>query len=412
MSAVEVNNLSKLYFLGERKSNSLREVLAGFGRSGARRELWALRDVSFKVEAGETLGIIGRNGAGKSTLLKILSRVTKPTSGTASLSGRVGSLLEVGTGFHNELSGRDNIFLNGAILGMKRTEIARKFDEIVSFAEIEAFLDTPVKHYSSGMYMRLAFAIAAHLDTEILIVDEVLAVGDAEFQKKCLGKMQDIRESGRTVLFVSHDMAAITRVCSRAIAFNKGEIVDRGESAEVVRSYLTATWRVDSEKNFEGDASAESAFVRLNKVRVVNGRGETAGSHEISERIGIESTYEVLKEGEILLPNIQLYNHSRQLLFTVQDVTADWIRRPKERGVYTSTVWIPGNFMAEGTFYLNYAIVTHYPQSRVHLIAHDAVSFDVVDRMTGNNTARGDYVGTMEGLIRPVLEWSTEFSSK
>ncbi|MBK8147416.1 MAG: ABC transporter ATP-binding protein [Acidobacteria bacterium] len=250
MSAVEVNNLSKLYFLGERKSNSLREVLAGFGRSGARRELWALRDVSFKVEAGETLGIIGRNGAGKSTLLKILSRVTKPTSGTASLSGRVGSLLEVGTGFHNELSGRDNIFLNGAILGMKRTEIARKFDEIVSFAEIEAFLDTPVKHYSSGMYMRLAFAIAAHLDTEILIVDEVLAVGDAEFQKKCLGKMQDIRESGRTVLFVSHDMAAITRVCSRAIAFNKGEIVDRGESAEVVRSYLTATWRVDSEKDF------------------------------------------------------------------------------------------------------------------------------------------------------------------
>lgn len=366
-----------------------------------------MRNVNLEVARGETLGIIGRNGAGKSTLLKILSRVTKPTSGKAILHGRVGSLLEVGTGFHSELSGRENIFLNGAILGMKRNEIAKRFDEIIDFAEIEEFLDTPVKHYSSGMYMRLAFAVAAHLETEILIVDEVLAVGDAEFQKKCLGKMQDIRNKGRTVLFVTHDMSAITRICERAITINKGEIIDEGPSIEVVRNYLDSAWRIEMEREYDQQTAPQSKFVRLKKVRVVNQRGETSGSLEITEKIGIEATYDILEDGEILLPNIQLYNQDRILLFTVQDVSEKWKRQAKAKGEYVSTVWIPANFMAEGTFIINFAMVTHFPESRVHFVAEDAVSFDVVDKMIGNESARGDYKGVMLGLIRPVLDWDT-----
>ncbi|HNU07609.1 MAG TPA: ABC transporter ATP-binding protein, partial [Pyrinomonadaceae bacterium] len=233
MRVIKAENLSKLYRLGGTRHNSLRDTLMEFVRfkRGDRNELWALDDVSFEVEDGVTLGIIGRNGAGKSTLLKILSRITKPTRGFAEIRGRVGSLLEVGTGFHNELSGRENIYLSGAILGMTRAEIQSKFDEIVAFSEIEKFIDTPVKHYSSGMYMRLAFAVASHLEPDILIVDEVLAVGDTAFQKKCLSKMRDVGKTGRTVLFVSHDMQAINRLCERTIWFKDGRIEQDGETS-------------------------------------------------------------------------------------------------------------------------------------------------------------------------------------
>ena len=245
-TAIRVENLSKRYRIGERKSyGTLRDVLAGIARSPLRRFrsrdhtfqsqtskdgfIWALKDISFEVQRGEVIGIIGRNGAGKSTLLKILSRITKPTQGMSEIHGRVGSLLEVGTGFHPELTGRENIYLNGAILGMRRAEIERKFDEIVDFAEIEKFLDTPVKRYSSGMHVRLAFAVAAHLEPEILLVDEVLAVGDATFQKKCLGKMGDIADSGRTVLFVSHNLAAIHALCSRVYLIEQGQVKADGK---------------------------------------------------------------------------------------------------------------------------------------------------------------------------------------
>jgi lipopolysaccharide transport system ATP-binding protein len=245
--AIRVAALSKLYHVGHGASYfSLRESLARLPRrllgrrAGVERrdELWALRDVSFAVRRGEVLGVIGRNGAGKSTLLKILSRITHPTAGRAEVWGRVGSLLEVGTGFHPELTGRENVYLNGAILGMKRAEIDRKYDAIVGFAEIDRFLDTPVKHYSSGMYMRLAFAVAAHLETEILLVDEVLAVGDAEFQKKCLGKMEDVHRQDRAVLFVSHNLAAVERVCSRVMVLDRGCVRFVGEPGEGVRAYL------------------------------------------------------------------------------------------------------------------------------------------------------------------------------
>jgi len=415
-TVIKAENLSKLYYLGGAKSDSLRDAVMNFVKkpsfSKEKDELWALRDVSFDVREGETVGIIGNNGAGKSTLLKILSRITKPTAGTVELHGRVGSLLEVGTGFHNELTGRENIFLNGAILGMKRSEIERQFDEIVAFSEVEKFLDTPVKHYSSGMYMRLAFAVAAHLDPEILIVDEVLAVGDVSFQRKCLSKMKDVSQSGRTVLFVSHDMSAITRICTRAIALSRGKVVLEGGAAEVVSDYLHSNLGISAERDFSGEANAPaSEFVRLKRVRVVNENGETHGSHDIRRRIGIEATYEALQSGQILLPNFQIYNQDRVHLFTVQDVSRQWQRREKERGEYTSTVWIPPNLMAEGSFFISFAVVTYLPAIRLHFNAIETVSFDIVDSMEGD-TARGDFAGKMDGVIRPLLDWETSFRSE
>lgn len=410
MQVIKVENLSKLYYLGNTSHNSLRDALVSFIKNPKRNkkeELWALRDVNFEVKDGETLGIIGHNGAGKSTLLKILSRITKPTSGNIEIKGRIGSLLEVGTGFHNELSGRENIFLNGAILGMKRAEIVKKFDEIVAFSEIEKFLDTPVKHYSSGMYMRLAFAVAAHLDPEVLIVDEVLAVGDTSFQKKCLNKMRDVSQSGRTVLFVSHDMSSITRICTRAIALSGGKIVSEGNSGEVVREYLSASWGMRNERDFTEDVSVpQSEFVRLKKVRIVNEASKTQGTFDIRKKIGIEIAYEVLRSGQILLPNFQVYNQERTHIFTVQDVTSEWGKRPKEKGEYTSTAWIPSNLMSEGSFAVNAAIVTYLPKMTIHFNANDAVSFDVFDPMTGD-TARGDFVGNMTGAVRPLVDWET-----
>jgi len=410
--AITVENLSKLYRIGERSASSLRDAVAGwFTRNGgdpAKGEFWALRDVSFDVGEGETLGIIGGNGAGKSTLLKILSRITKPTKGSAEIRGRVGSLLEVGTGFHNELTGRENIYLNGAVLGMRRAEIERKFDEIVAFSEIEEFLDTPVKHYSSGMYMRLAFSVAAHLEPEILIVDEVLAVGDVNFQKKCLGKMRDVGRSGRTVLFVSHDMAAVSRICDRAIVLSHGRVAAEGPAGEAIREYLSgASSALRAERIFEDShPQPASEVVRLKRVRIVDQSGAVCARFDIRNEIGIEATYEVIKPGHVLLPNFQIYNQERVHIFTIQDVVSEWSDRPKERGEFTSTAWIPGNLMAEGSFTVNAAVVTYLPRMTVHFNALDAVSFDVFDPMTGD-TARGHFAGTMEGVVRPIVKWET-----
>ncbi|RJR07413.1 ABC transporter ATP-binding protein [Candidatus Parcubacteria bacterium] len=260
--AVKVENLGKLYHIGARQEQypTLRSALvSGIKRLTTRRSaqkteentLWALKDISFEIKQGEVVGIIGRNGAGKSTLLKVLAHITEPTKGRVSLYGRVGSLLEVGTGFHPELTGRDNIYLNGAILGMKRVEIQRKFDEIVAFSEIEKFLDTPVKRYSSGMYVRLAFAVAAHLEPEILVVDEVLAVGDVGFQKKCLGKMGDVAKEGRTVLFVSHNMAAVSNLCNRSLLLNQGEILFSGSTDDTIKCY-SSSFRKESNREIDG----------------------------------------------------------------------------------------------------------------------------------------------------------------
>lgn len=411
MEAIKVEQLSKLFYLGSTRHDSLRDSLMSFFRGASKdeRELWALKDVSFSVNEGETLGIVGKNGAGKSTLLKVLSRITRPTKGTVTIHGRIGSLLEVGTGFHNELTGRENIFLSGAVLGMSRVEIARKFDEIVAFSEIEKFLDTPVKHYSTGMYMRLAFAVAAHLEPEVLIVDEVLAVGDSAFQRKCLNKMKDVSQSGRTVLFVSHDMSAITRICSRAIALKNGQMVLEGPAPEVVRDYLNSDVGISAEHDFTGDnVETGSEVVVLKKIRIVDSEGGTSGSHDIRKKIGLEATYEVRESGQILSPTFSVSNSSRSVLFTVIDLDPEWRHRPREKGEYVSTAWIPGNFMAEGTFFANFSINTYLPSMRNHLVANETVNFDVIDSSEGD-TARGDYAGRMEGAIRPILDWTTSY---
>jgi lipopolysaccharide transport system ATP-binding protein len=370
--------------------------------------VWALRDVSFEVKRGEVVGIIGRNGAGKSTLLKILSRITEPTEGYAEIRGRVGSLLEVGTGFHAELSGRENIYLSGAILGMRKTEIERKFDEIVAFAEIEKFLDTPVKHYSSGMYVRLAFAVAAHLDPEILLVDEVLAVGDASFQKRCLGKMQDISRGGRTVLFVSHNMAAVTRLCPRAILLQEGKIVGEGSSHQIVSAYLTSDNGTAAERRWPDSADAPgNDIARLRAVRVRTEDGKSLDAIDIRQPVGIEMEFEVLKPGHVLVPNYHFFNEEGMYIFVASDQDPAWQRTPRPVGRFISTAWIPGNFLAEGSLFVGAALSTMNPVV-VHFYEREAVKFQVIDSLDGNS-ARGDYAGPMPGVVRPLLKWKTKY---
>ena len=411
MKVIKVENLSKLYYLGGAKHNSLRDAVMSFVKNPRRdkkNELWALKDVSFEVKDGETLGIIGRNGAGKSTLLKILSRITKPTRGTAEIRGRVGSLLEVGTGFHNELSGRENIYLNGAILGMNRKEIEAKFDEIVAFSEIEKFIDTTVKHYSSGMYMRLAFSVAAHLEPEILIVDEVLAVGDIAFQKKCLNKMRDVGQTGRTVLFVSHDMQAINRLCSRTIWLKDGQIAEDGETSAVVGKYLHEQSQTGAERIWEtAETAPGNEFARLRRIRVRNEKGESISSTDIRRPIKVEITYEVLKDGKVLIPNLHFYNEQGVCLFVSHDWSDEWRKRPRPKGTYVCAMKIPGNFLAEGNVFVTAAVSTYEP-FEVHFVERETIMFNVIDSLEPD-TARGDYAGRLHGVIRPLMDWETEF---
>ena len=409
MQVIKAENLSKRYVLGSRQPYSLREMLTGLFTSSdeSERTLWALRDVSFAVDEGETLGLIGHNGAGKSTLLKILSRITKPTTGTAAISGRVGSLLEVGTGFHAELSGRENIYLNGAILGMKRAEIEKKFDEIVAFSEIEAFLDTPVKHYSTGMYMRLAFSVAAHLDPEVLIVDEVLAVGDVGFQRKCLRKMRDVGESGRTVIFVSHDMQSIARLCRRAIWLKDGQLKSDGEAKHVVGEYLHEQSRTGAEKIWDDDRPGNE-IVQLRAVRVRSSSGELTSSIDIRRAVMIEMQYEVLESGRALVPHVQFNNEQGTPIFIAHDWNDGWRERERDAGVYTSVVTVPGNFLSEGTVFVTVGAATYRPHL-VHFNERDAVTFNVIDSPDAD-AARGDFAGPMPGVVRPVLDWKTDLS--
>ena len=371
--------------------------------------IWALRDVSIEIGQGEVVGIIGRNGAGKSTLLKILSRITEPTVGFVDIRGRVGSLLEVGTGFHNELTGRENVYLNGAILGMKRDEIDRKFDEIVAFAEVEKFIDTPVKHYSSGMYLRLAFAVAAHLEPEILLVDEVLAVGDAAFQRKCLNKMEGVGQQGRTVLFVSHNMPAITRLCERAILLDEGRVIQDGPASQVVSTYLSSDLGTTAMREWPDLGQAPGNEVaRLRAVRVRGEDGQVIDVVDIRQPVGIEMEYEVLKPGYALWPHFKLHNEEGLRIFVAFDLDPSWRGRPRPAGRYVSTAWIPGNLLAEGTMIIGPAIRTEQPKM-LHFYERDAVAFQVVDSLDGDS-ARGDYGGRMKGVVRPILEWETQFS--
>lgn len=422
---IEVENLGKQYRIGARQAayETLRDTIADTvrmplqrwrrrSRRAAGETVWALEDVSFEVRPGEVVGIIGRNGAGKSTLLKMLSRITEPTTGRIKLYGRIGSLLEVGTGFHPELTGRENIYLNGAILGMHRAEIQRKFDEIVAFAEIEKFLDTPVKRYSSGMYMRLAFSVAAHLEPEVLIVDEVLAVGDASFQKKCLNKMEDVGHQGRTVLFVSHNMPAVTRLCQRAILLDGGRVVEDDLSDKVVSLYLRSGLATSAAREWLNAKDAPGNEVaRLCAARVRNQAGDIAASIDIREPVKIEIEYYNYSNETFPYANVQLFDENGTCLFCSGDFTnTEWRHKPRDfTGRVTSTCIIPGNFLSEGQISVLVALTTHNPSELIGM-ERDSVSFLVVDHSQGDG-ARGEYVGFFPGAIRPLLEWHVEHTS-
>jgi len=418
MVAVTVEELAKRYRIGQYQGayGTLRDSLATTVRRIAQREhrphyeeIWALRDVSFEVREGEVLGIVGRNGAGKSTLLKILTRITTPTSGRATIRGNVGSLLEVGTGFHPELTGRENVFLNGAVLGMKRREIVQKFSEIVEFSGVERFIDTPVKRYSSGMSVRLAFAVAAHLEPEIMLVDEVLAVGDAEFQRRCLGRMEELSHSGRTVLFVSHQMQAVSQLCDRALQLDDGGIVNDGPAGEVVATYLQTAGGSGSEISWPDlETAPGDRLVRLRSARVVHEDGSLADAVDVREPVGIEIGFRVLRSGGTpVFPKIKVIDRQGQAAFNALDTSPRW-HEPAEAGDYVSTAWIPGNLLNEGYTSVEVAVCsvaggTLHP----HASRFDAVAFHVQDPGDGGS-ARGPFVGQLRGVVRPLLDWTTE----
>jgi lipopolysaccharide transport system ATP-binding protein len=415
---IHVEGIGKRYRLGQSiRHDTLRDaIMHRFrGSRGSQNSLergfeepfWALKDVSFEVSEGEVVGIIGKNGAGKSTLLKILSRITPPTKGRVRLRGRVASLLEVGTGFHPELSGRENIYMNGAILGMRRQEIREKFDEIVSFAEVEKFLDTPVKRYSSGMYVRLAFAVAAHLEPEILLVDEVLAVGDAEFQKKALGKMSRVVEQGRTVLFVSHNMAAVSRLCGKGILLEGGSIKLEGRSDQVVHAYLTSNHQGSAHRRWDEISEAPGDdVVRLREVSVHDERGEQSDHFNATEPVYVTICYDVIEDGPVFTHGLNLYNDVGQNVFCSHDVVSPIRNESRNRGTYVATVRIPGNLLAEGVFLASVALLRPEP-CLVHVHEPDVISITITDRIDGKS-ARGNYVGGFPGVVRPLLEWETK----
>jgi len=364
----------------------------------------ALDNLDFDIAPGQAIGIVGSNGAGKSTLLKILARILPPTSGRAVLHGRVGSLLEAGAGFHPELSGKDNIFLAGSLLGMKHGEIRRRLDEIVEFSGVGDFLDSPVKHYSSGMYMRLAFAVAAHIEPEILLVDEVLAVGDAQFQKKCLQRMETLSQSGQTVVFVSHSMQAVGRLCQRALWIDRGKLRLEGPVAEVVASYLKEGQANTGERVWpDGPHAPGDEHVRLRSVRVADSCGQTAASIDIGKPFSIDFAYEVAIGGMVLFPALRIFNEWGTEVLWTTDTASPEHGKPRDPGRYTSTVHFPGNLLSEGIMAVTVSITSLAP-TRTHLSEADAVHFQATETIDGT-TSRGQYTEAVNSMLRPLLNW-------
>ncbi len=409
---IEVRGVSKHYDLGGIGAGSLREELSRWwgkvrgqevtthsrhGHAAGETSFWALRDVSFDIQPGEVVGLIGRNGAGKSTLLKILSRITQQTSGEITLRGRVASLLEVGTGFHPDLTGRENIYLNGAILGMRKAEIKAKLDEIVDFAEVERFIDTPVKRYSSGMYVKLAFAVAAHLEPEILIVDEVLAVGDMQFQKKCLGKMQSVSANeGRTVLFVSHNLGVVANLCQRVILMHQGTRIADGRPGPVISEYIGAGGAAEGEVSWVGDRRASNGQIAIRGARTLVA-GKVTSDVPIDQPVQLELDVEVLQPIEDLTSSIHLFD--KQGTWVLCSGTKAQTLGP---GRYVHRYHFPANFLNDGRYWFNVMLVRS--ANHVEVSIPDAISFFVHETGTG----REEYGGTINGCVRPQLLVETE----
>lgn len=408
-AVIRIEGIGKRYRVGERESyRALRDVLSNAFRSNGKRAskdfIWAVRDVSFEVKQGEVVGLIGRNGAGKSTLLKLLARITRPTVGHAELHGRIASLLEVGTGFHPELTGRENIFLSGAILGMSKAEIVRKFDEIVAFSEVERFIDTPLKHYSSGMGMRLAFAVAAHLEPEILLVDEVLSVGDASFQKKCLGKMQEVSRGGRTILFVSHNMAAVKALCSRALLMRDGAVAASGKIADVADEYLLggATPGATAREWQDAASAPGNENVRMSYIRIVPPDGNATIT--IDTGALIEIGFDNLREDINLDCTVYVTTSDGVIIFeSGYIISSDGDSRS---GFYQLTGRIPEHLLNAGRYSLN--VVFGKDQHYVLFRMDEVVFFEVENTATG----RGLNMGVATGLVRPMLSWHHSFKEE
>jgi len=413
--AIEVEKLSKVYRIGHRAvrgAPGARGLLSPFRylASTLRRPLesellWALREVSFGVEHGEALGVVGRNGAGKSTLLKLLSRITEPTSGRAQINGRVGSLLEVGTGFHPELTGRENIYLSGAIMGMRRAEVDRKFDEIAAFAEVERFLDTPVKRYSSGMYVRLAFAVAAHLEPEILLVDEVLAVGDAAFQRKCLGKMGDVATQGRTVLFVSHNMVAVQNLCPRSLWLRDGHIAEEGPTESVVSKYLSSVRVSQTERSWDSpEAAPGNERVRIRRISISPATGDPQAPITMATPLRVEVEYWNMLPGSTLHVCLHFMTEQQVVAFTSasNEGEAAGGHAPGADGLLRSVCFVPGNLLNEGTYRIH--LLALRDTSKITFRLDEALTFDVLDI----GSRPGTWYGREPGAVRPRLAWETE----
>ncbi len=401
MLAIQAENISKQYIIKHQNAKrpttfkeALKSIFTGKQEANTQEEFWALQGVNFEVNVGDRLGIIGANGAGKSTLLKILSRITEPTTGRVKINGRVASLLEVGTGFHQELSGRENIYLNGAILGMSKTEISRKFDEIVAFSGVEKFLDTPVKRYSSGMYVRLGFSIAAHLEPDILIVDEVLAVGDSEFQKKCLGKMKEVSSHGRTILFVSHNLTAVESLCNKALFLKNGQVNDQGMVKPVVNTYLSNYSKNRWIEKFEPNHPLNNEFVRLHKIEIQPKFLPNQSIIDVRTPIDIRIDFENLVDFEKV--NISLFVHSLtgELVF---NTASKVIAGPKAK--YSAVCQIPAPLLNDGSYTISFLIVKD--TTAVMLTAEEILQFEMADW----RNQEGEWYGKWPGIIRPNIEF-------
>jgi lipopolysaccharide transport system ATP-binding protein len=418
---ISVENLGKRYVIGKQRSRSdglrhaiedaVRNPLQWFrnrNRERARDEFWALKDVSFDVKQGDVVGIIGRNGAGKSTLLKLLSRITEPTSGRIYLRGRIASLLEVGTGFHQELTGRENIYLNGAILGMSRTEIRSKFDEIVAFSEVEKFLDMPVKRYSSGMYVRLAFAVAAHMEPDILVIDEVLAVGDSAFQQKCLGKIDQVStREGRTVLFVSHNMGVISRLCKTTVLLESGRLRCVGETTEMISHYLNSGANVQGARTWNIHSKAEDCVFMPLALRVRNKLGKVGTEIDITKPIVIEFSYRVARQIPRFRISLRFLASDGSVAFHSADSThPDYDEKPNTLGDYVTRCIVPGNLLNEGQYWIT--VSADVPFQQTLFVEETAVAFTVAQ--TGGVNSR--FSERWPGAVCPQLEWRTEASPR
>jgi len=412
---ITVTNLSKSYEIGiDREYKTIADSLTKIVKNPLQifknantdsQKFWALKDVSFSVNKGDIVGIIGRNGAGKSTLLKIISKITYPTKGEIGLRGTVGSLLEVGTGFHPELTGRENIFLSGSILGMKKKEIENSFDEIVAFADVEKFIDTPVKRYSSGMQVRLAFSVAANLNPDILVVDEVLAVGDARFQKKCLGKMNQISKSeGRTILFVSHNMSMISSLCGTGILLDHGSILSQGPVEDVISAYLNSGQIGNGEVIFKERLPGDNKAV-LHSARIIGIKGSPTVNVQIDEPFYVEMEYELLEDRMHVSPNLHFKDMYGQYVFVTGDTKLDTTCSLKTKAKrYISRCKIPGNLLNAGTYYVGVALTSINP-FHVNFYEPDLLFVTIHDPMVGIPTRGEGYSGPIPGPVRPLLEW-------